>query len=248
DGATDVSAYLALPVGWLSESADGDTLPVEIGIALHDQAWRAAAEESVIRRFAATEDRTAAAFDAFHASVPPDSYRVSLHADLQGAPPLGGYQFERRIPDYSRPETMMSDVLVAYDIRPKPGHAATARSSLDIVANPFRRVSVDQPLHVYFELYNLVLDGDDRARYRVEYRLEPQDEEGGILGLFRRTPPGLSVAADFEDETPSPIVFSQIDLSELPSGSYELVVRVSDRNGDAQLERRLSIELLDQGI
>jgi tetratricopeptide (TPR) repeat protein len=242
-GQTDVSAYFALPVGWFSEAVPSQVLPVDVGLALHDTTWTPVAASTSVREYEAATDPTRAAFEELHVSVAPDSYRVSLHSELIGSSMLGGYQFWRRIPDYSRQESMMSDVLLAYDIRPKAGHVPSTRSSLQFIANPFHRAAIDQPVHVYFELYNLALDENDVARYEVTYRIEPV-EEGGLLGFLGRDEPALSVSAGFEDDTPSPIVFSQIDVRELDAGTYTLVVRVTDATSGEAFERRLALELL----
>lgn len=247
DGSTDVSIYYALPVGRFSEASPADTLIVETGVALHDETWSPEVRHASVSRYPRTTDRTAAAFGEMHFTVPPDSYLVSVHADLLDSPMLGGYQMGMGIPDFDRSETMMSDVVVAYDVRPIPGHAPTRRSSLRIVANPFHRIARDVPFHVYFELYDLAFDEDDRARYTVRYALEPQRREGGILGLFSRRAPGLSVSASFEDVTSSPIVLSQIDVGELADGPYEFVVHVTDETSGAEQSRRVQVELYERG-
>lgn len=245
-GRTDVSVYYALPVGQFSESSLSGEIPVEVGMALHDTSWQSVADDRATWQYPRTDDVTKAAFGEIHLSVPPDSYRVSVHADVLASPLLGGYQLMRAVPDYTRTETMMSDVLLAYDIRPKTGHMPSARSSLDITANPFLRSAIDQPLFVYFELYHLALDEGDISRYRVRYTLEPTEKEGGVLGLFGRTPPGLSVSATFEDTTPSPIVFSELDVTELPQGEYKLGVDVTDENSSLVLSREVTVELFEQ--
>ncbi len=243
EGRTDVSVYFALPVGWFSGKVSSDELPVAVGFAMHDMNWQAVARESAVRRYPISEEAAKAAFEEIHLSVRPDSYRVSIHADLLDEPPLGGYKMGLRIPDYTRLEAMMSDVVLAYDVRPKAGHVPSSRSSLQITANPFHRSALDQSLHVYFELYNLTLDQDDRARYRVRYALEPTKKEGGVFGLFGRKQPGLSVSASFEDDTPSPIVYSEIDVGELSVGEYEFTVHVTDETSGKELARRVRVEL-----
>lgn len=243
EGRTDVSIYFALPIGAFSRMHEAETVPVEVGFAVHDSAWHALAESNTLRRYPRSDDPTKATFEEIHFSVAPDSYRVSLYADLLGAPSLGGYRFNRGIDDYARPATMMSDLVLAYDIRPRAGTAGTTRSSLRITPNPFHRASTDLPLHVYFELYNLALTPDDLARYRITYRIEPTKEHGGIFGLFGRSDPGLAVSASFEDATPAPIVYQQIDVSDLSPGEYTLTVLVADETSGVELFRSIDIEL-----
>ena len=242
NGQTDLRLYYALPVGHFSEASSLDTLRVEVGIALHDTAWTPVVDKATILHFLSTDDPAAPSIRGMRFSVPPDSYHVALHSDLLDTPLLGGYQFDRRIPDFSRPETMMSDVVLAYAIMPRTDQEPTSRDALQIVPNPFHRFALDQPMHVYFELYHLRLDAADRARYSVEYVLEPH-KKGGVLGLIRRKGPGLSVTTRFESATPSPLVFTEIDVGEVSAGSYDLVVRVTDKQTGKEMTQRIPVEL-----
>ena len=242
DGRADLRLYYALPVDQFSRASSLDTLRVEVGIALHDTAWVPVVDEATMLRFLATDAVATPPIRQMRFSVPPDSYHVALHSDLLDTPLIGGYQFDRRIPDFSRPEPMMSDVVVAYAVRPKTAGEPSSRDALEIIPNPFHRFALDQPVHVYFELYRLGLDAEDRARYRVEYVLEPR-KTGGLLGAIRRKEPSLSVTTRFESATPSPLVISEIDVRDIAAGRYDLVVRVTDIQTDAAMTRRVPIEL-----
>ena len=243
NGQTDLRLYYALPIAQFSKASSRDTLRVEVGIALHDTVWTPVVDEASILQFLSTDAHAASAIREMRLSVPPDSYHVALHSDLLDTPLLGGYRFDRRIPDFSRPELMMSDVVLAYAIRPQTDQEPTRRDALQIVPNPFHRFALDQSLHIYFELYHLTLDAEERARYRVEYVLEPEKTGGGLLGLNRRKEPSLSVTTRFESTTPSPLVFSEIDVREVAAGSYGLVVRVTDIQTGQETTQRVPVAL-----
>jgi GWxTD domain-containing protein len=49
---------------------------------------------------------------------------------------------------------------------------------------PFRSVGTDTPLALYFEVYHLPFDADDRTRYTVEYEIEGRRNRGAIAELF----------------------------------------------------------------
>ena len=240
---TDVSLFVALPVGYFGEKSSSDTISVELGYALLDSTWRTVEGDRSLKWYRAGHDRSAAALENFHFRVPPDSYLVAVHADLAASPLFGGYRFGGRVPDYNRAETMMSDVVLAYDIRPKPGHHPSRRSSVEITANPFHRFSTDQTIHLYFELYNLPLDENDTSTFEVTYRVDPENERGGLLSLFRRDDQSLSVTSTFEDTTPSPIILSEIDVGRLQPGAYTLTVHVRDTIFGTELARSLPLEL-----
>ena len=242
NGRADLRLYYALPIEQFSDASSLDTLHVEVGIALHDTVWTPVVDEATVLHFLAAAEDAAPAIRQMRFSVPPDTYHVALHSDLLDTPLIGGYQFDRRIPDFSRPTPMMSDIVVAYAVRPKTAGEPASREALEIIPNPFHRFALDQPVHVYFELYHLGLDAEDRAHYRVEYVLEPR-KTGGLLGALRRKEPSLSVTTRFESATPSPLVFSEIDVRDVGAGSYDLLVRVTDVQTDETMTRRVPVEL-----
>ena len=242
DGRTDLRLYYALPIGRFSQAIDTDTIRVEVGVALHDTVWTPVMTQADTLRYRPTDDPKAPSIREMRFAVPPDSYHVALHSDLLDSPLLAGYRFDRRLPDFREARTMMSDVVLAYAILPRTGQEPTSRDDLQIVANPFHRFALDQPVHVYFEVYHLALDAEDRAHYRVEYALEPR-QAGGVLGLFRRKGTSLSVTTRFESATPSPLVFTEIDVGKVPAGDYVLVVRVTDELTGAEMEQRVPVEL-----
>lgn len=241
EGRTDLDIYYAVPIGQLSEGMLGDSLTVEVGIALHDTTWRSEVNEASLLHLATTQDVTTAFHERMQLSVPPDSYHVALHSMLPDSPKLGGYQFEKRIPDFSEPRLLMSDVLLAYSVE-ETELEPTSRFDLKLEVNAFQRFTVDEPVHVYFEVYHLTLNPDDRAQYTVEYRMMPQ-KKGGLKLFRRKARPSLSLRTNFESDTPSPIVYTEIDMSKVDTGTYDLVIEVSDTQTGETVSQTVQVEL-----
>src|SRR5690606_26604808 len=61
----------------------------------------------------------------------------------------------------------VSDMLLAHDVEPLTVDAA-ARSDFRIAPNPAMRYRPDEPVALYFEIYNLLPDSDQFASYEVE--------------------------------------------------------------------------------
>jgi len=49
---------------------------------------------------------------------------------------------------------------------------------------PFSSLSSDAQITLYFELYNLALDGDRKSKYTIEYSVTQASGGGGVFGLF----------------------------------------------------------------
>ena len=190
------------------------------------------------KRIASTDDRDAAAIGSFQLALPPDSYRVALHARSLQSNHLGAYRRSYRVPDFSGTALSMSSVLPAYAIS---GEAPT----LYIEPNPTGFFAQQQPVHLYFEVYNLTLGPDGKAHYTVEYTLTPEKPRRKFLGLFGGGDEvALSIKAEQESTDPSPLERAELDVTRVAAGRYTLTVTVADVRAGRSVQRSLPIELV----
>ncbi len=226
DGQTRVEIYFALPLGTITNAMEqtSNTIRIELGYAVHDSQWREVAADVQTKKVFTTTDPTAALIDFYEFTVPADSYQVSLHGFTTKTSQVGGDKFGYRAPDFSQGTFAMSDLLLADYIGP----AQTSRfdrGDLHVSPNPFLRFSTEQPIFVYFELYHLSLDANDRTKFEVEYTLTPE-KKGGILR--RRNRNALSIRTDRSTESPSPVEYIEIDARKVDPGNYTLTVSITD--------------------
>lgn len=140
----------------------------------------------------------------------------------------------------------VSDLLLASKITPR-GDVVTSREDLIISPNPIRYYTPKTPIHVYFEIYNLVKDDFGRTRYRLAYelakpkgRLDPARfavlDDSQRLRFEKDLSQTLSttgdqtrrVEAEYEGETPDDFTYLEIDVSQIPRGIYALNIEVED--------------------
>ena len=238
DGQTRVEIYFALPLGVITSAlkTPGNTVKVEMGYAVHDDAWQAVASDVQTKRVPTNSDPTAALIDFYQFTVPPDSYQVSLHGFTTRTGQVGGDKFAYRAPDFSQPTLAMSDLVLADFIGP----AQTSRfdrGDLHVSPNPFMRYSTQQPVFVYFELYHLALDEQDRTQFEIEYTLTPKKRR-------RRNRAALSIRTDRTTETPSPVEHIEIDVRKVDPGDYTLTVSITDKITGETRHRSRPIELI----
>lgn len=244
DGETSLEVHFALPIGRLTREADAGrgTVDVEVGCALYGLDWQPVAAQTDEKKMPPVPDEDAAALDFCRLTAPPDSYRVAFHNRPVQTDRLGGARFELRLPDFSGDALALSDILPATDIRPATGGSRYDRGALYVQANPFARFAVEQPLYLYFEVYNLTYGADDRTAYAIEYVLTPRDGGGGLFR--RRDRVALSLRTERDGAERSPREYAELDVSQVDPGRYDLAVRVTDTQTGAVVERVREILLV----
>lgn len=245
-GRTLVEIYYALPLGTLSRALDErtDTVAVEVGATLHDLAWRRVQIIRETKRLAPSPDREALVFDRFRMDVPPDSYHVAVHGRSLQTPLLGTDQFGYRVPDFQGPGLQVSDLLLADHIIEVETSDLLTRDDLYVQVNPLGRFSVQQPVFVYFEIYDLALTPEGQTRYGLTYTLTPQ-KPGGLQGLLKAGDEGaISLTTqEHEGAASSPVEYVEIDVSDVAPGAYVLTVSVEDKQTGVVVERTRPLDL-----
>lgn len=247
DRSTQVDVYYAFPTSQLaSYRAEDGFVAVEVGLSVMRDDWTGIVnrrDKKLVRPSLVESD---VAVGSFTFEVEPDTYTVSMHVKPEGTPLLGGWKSEYVFSDYASGGLSMSDLLLASSIEPSGGDDPFLRRGLRVVPSFTGHFRTDQPVHVYYELYNLALDGSDNTRYVTTIEIRPASGRArGLLGLFRRgNRPVLSLRTEGSSSVVSPIEYTEIDMSDVEPGSYVLLVRVQDEVASLTVERSQVLELL----
>ncbi|MFC1529453.1 tetratricopeptide repeat protein [Gemmatimonadota bacterium] len=165
------------------------------------------------------------------------------------------------LPDYSGIDLMMSDIMpAARIIEVGPGHTGRfIHGDLEVIPMPGRTLSWNQPLFIYFEIYNLVQDRYGGTSYQITYSVSELPRElrenspkrrfirsiGKLLRIrsrrsireteIKRTGIDRNVRSSLE-----------IDLSALPDGVYDLTVTITDQVSGQVASNVLTVRKLPQ--
>ena len=244
DDQARLEIHYAVPTGEIARKAKADPMPVEVGLALHNTDWDAIAEYNEVLQLPRPGDRSTAYVQVYELPIDPGTYQLSIHIRPVDTRLLGGYTYEHTIPSFDRPALTMSDLLPAYRIDEPEDGLANVRTDLNIVANPTLRFPKDELIYMYYELYNLTFDENDRTRYKVRYALSPINERRGLSRLLRgNNDSSISVETQFTGLTTRPIEYVQIDASRVSSGKYNLIVEVTDEITGSVVSKTLEVEL-----
>ena len=90
-----------------------------------------------------------------------------------------------------------------------------------VVPMPSRIYYPDQPIYIYYEVYNLKKDEKGKTRYTIHYSLVDYKKKKQIAFYEPKT---------FEADRAELFHTAKLDASTIPPGEYALAVRVTDIN------------------
>ncbi len=250
-GRGDVELYYGMPFKELKKDFRQlpDTAAVyQYGLALHDMQWNryenltGYVRKSHVER-SRYEDRS---FGVLRFSADPDSGHAAFFLRPSRDNLLGGWKQDLRIPEFSETELDMSSVVPAHAIRAdlEGSHGFNLRG-IHAVPNPSLRFSRKDPVHIYFELYNLTPDARGTTSFEVSYGLTRLKRQGirRLLRIFGSgEKPATTVTVERIGDTPDTRESLALDLNK--AGSGEFLLKVTVRDIHAGTERERSVELV----
>ena len=249
DGLAEVEIAYMVPVEQLETVTDGRGLRTWFDghMVFQDDQYNRVAQTS--RRIGPI-DRPLSAVSGEEAGIelhtgmmemdaPPGSYRSAIEVRDEATRRIGIFEQAYSVPDYAGDALMISDIKLAVSIAPADSaRGPFIRNGLEIVPNPARLYQRTDPVHFYYEIYNLARGESGRSSYRVELEVKNKDRPQnlfwrilkGIDRLVRRTDNEQSVLMVFENEgnRSDEYSYTSIDTGDTPTGGYEMTVRVTD--------------------
>jgi hypothetical protein len=247
DRSTEVDVYYAFPTSPIAAFVSTtDPVPVEVGLSVHDSSWTRTVNRRDKKLVRPSQTQTDVAAGVMRFTVEPGTYTVSMHVKPENTPLIGGWKGLHDFPDFSAGSFAMSDLVLASTVGPVNDESPFARGNLNVLPSFTRRYTTDQPVYVYYEIYNLTLDSEDHTEYVTEIELRPRDgRRRGPLGLFGRDQrPVLSLRTEGTGTAVSPVEYSEIDMSDVEPGTYNLRVRITDSTSGRAVERTQGLELV----
>lgn len=258
---TEVDIYYGLPMADLQFRAQDDgtfKATVQNGFAVFDTLWnvqgRFLDRTDLISPTRPSQDRGSIHVDT-RSMVLDGGQRVllSVQAEDVGSGRLQAYRENVPIAKFDSSILAMSDIVVAGSIRPADSTSARkfVRNGLHILPMASRSFRRGQPIHVYFEIYNLTRGTDyGDTEYEVEHAFRTGAGEGGsILGSIGRILGGSSrrvgVARVMEGIRGSEYQHFQLSTSGIPKGEYTLIITVRDLKSNQRVTKERLVMIGD---
>jgi GWxTD domain-containing protein len=248
DDRTLVEVAYSVPWLALGHAADGQGMKTQLASRFslrdNDYRWIMAIEDTIgpierpLKDIANTPqaDSTYVSMMTFLTDAGP--YQSALSIRDQVSRRIGLFKYPLTVADYRGDSLMISDIKLSTFIRPTIDGGPFVRHGLDITPHPSRLYRSAQPVHLYYEAYNLTPDTEGRSAYQTQLEIKPKkDKKGvasriltGIGGLFTASENEQAVIYTFEDAVldDTAYKYTSIETADFPEGIYTLTVRLTD--------------------
>ncbi len=188
--------------------------------------------------------------------VKPGLYEAAfVLTDVETA--IKGVQRHRiRVRNFSGDSLMLSSLQLSGSIKPQSetSNKNFVKHELEINPYTFKRVMRKQPIYLYFEIYNLKLDENGNARYRVDYSVETikpqrnfwQKTFGAVGRIFTgEKKSSITLSSEHMSDEKDAVEFIAFDLKNLERGLQILRVKVTDMISGESKDDQLEIILIE---
>ena len=239
-GQTRLEIYYGLPV-----SEQPETTQFERGLALFDTTWTPIFQK--VEPLSDISDQTDKIVDRLIVNIPPGRYYLGAQVhDIEGNK-LGVLKQAIDVESYEGDGLMLSDIELANRIEEQEA------DSLNIIPQPSRSFSAGQPVVIYYEIYGLKKDAFGQTRYQMHYRIAPKQGQapavrvlqsvGKLLGVIREKE--VTISYEQVGETESELSYLEIDVTDSAQDLYELEVKISDLNANAQVAKSTTFQIVE---
>lgn len=173
---------------------------------------------------------------------------IAAHVREPDSNRIGGIKFKKSLRHQNSGGPEISDILLATRIVPAQGALEHTHQGLDIHPNPSGRFDKNEPLFLYYEIYNLKPDNGLR-RYKIERSVEHIQQGKSLFGriysaLFRRSPQRQSISRESQSIEKIAIEYSGIDLSKWATGPVKITIKLTDLvdGKRAEISKQLFLE------
>jgi hypothetical protein len=177
-------------------------------------------------------------------SLQPGKYRVAIQVLDTESGKSQVYNQRVTLNSRSADSLAISDIQMASVIR-RADRGHFLKGDISVVPNPTRSYTSGQPVHLYYEVYNLSKDTFGATRYRVSYEVRSaMDRRPGVrvlqaLGrMLGRNEERQAVVIEYEHtgEQPEEHGYLQLDMSNTAPGEQVVTVKVTDEVTGASVE------------
>lgn len=183
-------------------------------------------------------------------NLPDGQYHVYLQLEDSTSNAIGVFRHDVQTGIFRQDTLQVTPLLPARRLTPSGAPSKFAYNGFEIMPNLGSVFQRTQPMGLYFEIYNLLLNNRGENSYSIEYRVRfVQSNWQAFLGSLKT----LVGVDDHEKTVSNTAIFSSpnrdepvgnsIDLSSYPEGSYELEVIVTDNISGETVTRKLPFEI-----
>ncbi len=246
---SNVSIFYGLPVASLDFKRDiiGVRVNYESTFAVFDQNWNEVDRVYNRRSYQLSQEpdvnnKGLLLVDKQTLNLPPGEYHYSVSVKDLGNENMGIYKGDLNVTHYQPNSFNVSQIVLASNITPFDGEkrGKFTRGSYNVMPLPSRTFRREQAVFVYYEIYFLNKDDENKKNYHIDFTIEADNLDKNLVAkifspfgkLFSSDKDKGKITMTFQKEAESERIVQQeyvsIDISDSPAGEYNLSVIVTD--------------------
>jgi GWxTD domain-containing protein len=247
-GQTALEVYYGIPTRGLTFRPDpeGERADLSLGVAVYDAEGEPVSRSShdMALRSAGAVDTSAGSFvpEMDRILLPPGDYQLAIQVVDRSSGRTQVYRQNRSIKDYGEKALAISDIELAArvslvpDARPEAGRRFI-KGEVEVVPMASRAFRPDQPMYIYYEIYNLARDEFGATRYRISYEVKSLERKpvaarvlGGLGRLLGRNDESGIIRIEYEQlgDRPDETAYLELDMTASEPGAQLLKIEVTD--------------------
>jgi len=180
--------------------------------------------------------------------APSGRFTMAVQVRDETSQRTGVYLRPVALSDYSGEELLISDLKLATLITPSGVQGPFVRKGLNITPNPGRLYIRENPVYVYYEVYNLSLDREGKTAYEILYEISPRggSRRRGWTGRRQGDMQTVMMAFSGQGYSTEDHEYTSLDTSGLPAGEYVLTVTFTDLNAGRDVTRSANFLVMER--
>ena len=247
EGQAQIEVAYSIPTDQLGNASDGSGMETWFNsrIALQDQALRhitgSEAFTGPVARPLTKPDKNKVELRTagFSFQAPEGVYRSSLAVKDSTTKRVGIFLKPFTVRNYSGDGLQISDIKLATTISTGAAPGPFTRHGIQITPHPAHIYAQSQPVYIYYEVYNLDQDVEQRTSFETGLKITAKEKQRNfawrlltsIGNLVTSSSNDQAVLISYEDAgmASEEHRYTSIDTSELPTGPYTLTLTITDR-------------------
>ncbi len=258
NGATELDLSYSIPVWQFGEESDGrgNRTRLEHQVTLRDSTMTPQFThefgfgpfERPKRMMAASQVKVPVYTLPESVVAPPGRFTLAVQVRDEASQRIGVYRKPVTLSDYSGEELLISDLKLATLITPSGVQGPFVRNGLNITPNPGRLYIRGSPVYVYYEIYNLGLDEEERTEYEILYEIRSveRNEPSGWSARRQRDMQTVMMSFAGEGFSTEDREYTSLDTGDLPAGEYVLTVTLTDLHAESTVSRSANFLVMER--
>lgn len=185
----------------------------------------------------------------------PGNYAMALRIENPQSNALGSYRNDIEVRDFRGTSLMVSDIQLSTNVQTtRETDGKFTKKGFRIVPYPYTVVRRENPISIYFEVYNLKYNASGKTDYTVthsvemlEYKRSILSKTFGAIGRLFGTKKKAGISTSYQQvktETEVP-EYLALDMGKLPPGLSRLVISITDNTSGETASVSKELQLLE---